>query len=448
MQAVALAVAAVLGARAPTAAALWPGVALAAWALGARRGWLACGAVALCASGLSARAWDGLAPPEPAATQGVATLVSDPEAVPGGVRVDVSLEGHRYRAVARGRPAWRLDGLLAGERAELSGTLEPLTPTDRARLAPRHLSGRLTVAEVSSTGPGSPVARAANRVRRTLERGASPLPPALRALFTGFVLGDDRAQSDADVEAFRAAGLSHLLAVSGQNVAFVLVVVGPVLRRLPLGARWALTAAVLAWFALLTRFEPSVLRACVMAFGATTASTAGRPASPVRLLALAVAALVLVDPLLAWSTGFGLSVGATAGIAVLAARIERALPGPRRLAAALSVTLAAQAGVAPVAIGAFGGLPLVAVATNLVAAPLAGPVMVWGLTAGMVAGLVPAVAPVVHLPVRLALSWVRAVAYAGAANPVAIVGAPGLVMVVTGAAVVTVARSRRRRDGR
>src|SRR5436189_94520 len=75
---------------------------------------------------------------------------------------------------------------------------------------------------------------------------------------------------------FRGAGLSHLLAVSGQNVAFVLALAGPMLRRLGLRVRLPATIAVIAFFALVTRFEPSVLRASAMAALAVTASTMGR----------------------------------------------------------------------------------------------------------------------------------------------------------------------------
>src|SRR5205085_6821192 len=97
-----------------------------------------------------------------------------------------------------------------------------------------------------------------------------------------------------------------------------------------------------------TRGGPSVLRAEAMAGLALLASTMGRPVSGVRILALAVAGLLLIDPLLVGSLGFLLSVGASAGILLLSKPITALLPGPRPLAEALGVTLAAQVGVAPV----------------------------------------------------------------------------------------------------
>src|SRR5262249_58643037 len=129
------------------------------------------------------------------------------------------------------------------------------------------------------------------------------------------------------------------------------------------------TVGLIGWFALLTRFEPSVVRAAAMAAIAATATVLGRPASTVRLLSLAVAVMVLIDPLLVWSVGWWLSVGATGGIAVLATPLAVRLPGPRPLAQTLAITAAAQVGVTPVAIAAFGGLPVVSVPANLLAVP-------------------------------------------------------------------------------
>jgi competence protein ComEC len=175
------------------------------------------------------------------------------------------------------------------------------------------------------------------------------------------------------------------------------------------------TLAVLGGFALVTRFEPSVLRATAMAGVAATGAALGRPASSVRVLALGVCGVLLVDPLLATSLGFRLSVAGAAGIVVAAGRIERVLPGPRWLAAPLSVTLAAQLAVAPLLVASFGAVPVASLPANLLALPAAGPVMVWGLTGGMAAGLGGrAVATVVHLPTRALVAWIDGVATAAA----------------------------------
>jgi competence protein ComEC len=405
-----------------------------------------CIGAALLASGCSARAWAGLRPPPPHTWSGVATLVSDPGDIFGAVRVDLRVGHRRVEAWARGAAAGRLRDRLAGERVSLAGRLEPLPAGARDRLARRHVAGRLTVDEVGAWSPGGPATRIANGVRRTLLSGAASLPDDRRALFAGFVLGDDREQSVEAVDDFRASGLAHLLVVSGQNVAFVLALASPLLGRLTLGGRLVLAIAVLVLFGFVTRWEPSVLRAEAMTGVALVASTLGRPVSSLRLLALAVTGVLLVDPLLVGSVSFLLSAGACAGIALLARPLAAALPGPRPLASALAVTLAAQVGVAPVLVPVFGGLPVAAVPANLLAVPAAGPVMMWGLAAGLPAGLVGgAVARVVHVPTGLLVAWVAAVARVSARLPLGELRLPHVAVVTTSMCLLAVPEVSHRR---
>ncbi len=394
--------------------------------------------VGLLTSSLAAASWAGLHPPATGAWSGPATLVGDPEALGTVVRADLRIEGKRVEAWARSGAAAALRPLLAGETTWVSGRLAGLEPADARRLARRHVGGRLTVEEARATGDGALASRVANRVRRNLVEGAAALPEGQRALFTGFVLGDGRGQAPEVVQDFRAAGLTHLLVVSGQNVAFVLALAGPALGRLGRGGRLAATLAVLALFGTLTRWEPSVLRAVGMAAVAVTAAAGGRPASARRVLALTVTALLVVDPLLVGALGFLLSVGASAGLVLWSRPLARALPGPRPVAEGLATTLAAQAGVAPVLVPAFGGVPVASLAANLLAVPAAGPLMTWGLTAGSVAGVVGgASAGALHLPTRALLGWEALVARVGAALPLGMLRGPQVAAL--GVAVLAVA---------
>ena len=136
-----------------------------------------------------------------------------------------------------------------------------------------------------------------------------------------------------------------------------------------------------------------------------------------RLLALAVTVLLLVDPLLVRSVGFQLSVAATSAIVVGARPISRLLWGPPWLRLALGATLSAQVGVLPVQLAVFGSLPLVSIPANMLAGPIAGPAMVWGLVAGLAGGVAGgAVAAVLHLPTKVMMGWVAGVARWGAAQ--------------------------------
>jgi competence protein ComEC len=245
-------------------------------------------------------------------------------------------------------------------------------------------------------------------------RGTEPLPPTPRALLAGFLLGDTRAVP-ADVEAdYRDSGLSHLLAVSGENVAFTLALFGPLLCRLGLGARTVAALLIVLLFATMTRFEPSVLRASAMAVVALGAGFAGRPASGVRALTLAVIALLVLDPFLLHSIGFWLSCGASAGIALLSASLRARLRGPAWIRDPLAVSLAAQIGVTPVLLATFGKVPAVTPIANLFAAPAAEAVGVYGMLASAVGGIAPPLAPLLQQPTAVLIAWISAVAHAGA----------------------------------
>ena len=407
----ALAGAVVLGALVALPGPRLVALGLAVGALALRRPLLLCLAAALLASFAAAAA--GAAAEvavEPGPLEGRIVLVDDPSRSHGATRFVADTPEGRMEVWAWGRAGAGLGNRQAGEALDVRGRIAPSAASAEWRRR-SGVVGRLTVTEVGAAHAAAPHYRMANSLRSALARGAASLPDDQRALFSGLVLGDDRDSSPLVADDFRGAGLTHLLAVSGQNVAFVLLMVQPLVVRLGLWGRWAAILAVLGLFATVTRFEPSVLRATVMAAIAVTVWLAGRQASGRRVLALAVAALLLWQPLLVHSLAFRLSVAASAGILWWAPRLAERIGGPRPLAGALAVTLAAQLAVAPLIVPVFGGVPVAALPANLLAAPAAAGVMMWGLTGGLLAGLAGrGVASALHLPTRGLLGWIEAVA--------------------------------------
>ena len=108
------------------------------------------------------------------------------------------------------------------------GSLAPLAGPERAGAASRHLAGRLTVLRWSTGRRPRPAGPSGQRAAADAGRGRRGRSASDGAsLFTGLVLGDDRDQPADLADDFQGAGLTHLLAVSGQNVAFVLALAGP-----------------------------------------------------------------------------------------------------------------------------------------------------------------------------------------------------------------------------
>ncbi len=258
------------------------------------------------------------------------------------------------------------------------------------------------------------LARSSNRVHEWLAKGAQSLEPHDRALFLGLVMGDDRAQPREMVDDFRASGLAHLTAVSGQNVAFVLAVAGVVLRRLRSVARLVATFGVIVWFVVMTRAEPSVIRAAVMAGASATCFALGVRAEPRRLMPVLVLAMLVVDPMLAHSVGFALSVGATFGLIWLSAPMSRWC-GTRVLLSGVATTLAAMCGTAPISLLVFGQIPAMAILCNPLAVPVAGAVMLAGIPIAVVCAVLPVhVATIAMFPIAVAVRLVWWIAHLGA----------------------------------
>lgn len=379
-------------------------------------------------------AWNHAHPRQIGPYAGWARIAADPVPFGAGVRLTIEIEGERFDAWLYGGRGSRMADRQAGEFVYVEGERRQLG-RGAHRAAVRHVVGRFDAEVVADVLPGNALARASNRVRALLRGAAeSTMPADEAALFTGLVLGDDGREPPGLVADFRRSGLSHLTAVSGQNVAFVLAAAVPLLRRLRPWPRWLATVGVIGWFMAITRFEPSVLRAGAMAALSATAFVLGRQASPVRLLALAVGALVLIDPLLVWSVGFWLSVGATAGVCVAGPWWLARLPGPRWLAAPLAITLGAQAGVVLPSVLVFHRLPLVSPLANLAAVPVAGLVMLYGLPSGLVAPALPEpLGSVVMAPNLVGTRWVATVARVGAViEPSPVWSAAGWAALVVG----------------
>jgi competence protein ComEC len=175
--------------------------------------------------------------------------------------------------------------------------------------------------------------------------------------------------------------------VSGKHTALMLAGVIGLCAMFGVGARERRVVALLAlaWFVVLVRWQPSVLRAGGMAVLVLVAGLLGRARLSVRLLWAAVLLLVLADPLLAGRLGFVLSVLATAGVLAVSPKLVPRLRGPRWLRWTAAATVGAQLGVAPVLLGMDGGVPPGALPANLVAGPAAAVAQTVGLVAGALA---------------------------------------------------------------
>jgi competence protein ComEC len=280
--------------------------------------------------------------------------------------------------------------------------------------------------------------RLSGYLRGGIAEGVATTPKDERALVPALVDGDDRAISDELAESFRACGMTHLLAVSGTNLTLVLAFVMTLARWAGVRGYGQIAVGVVATlgFIALARPDPSVLRSAAMGVVAVAGLGAGGRRRGLRALAIAVIVLVVIDPWLARSAGFVLSVLATGGILLLAPRWTRELAAwlPRPIAEAIAVPLAAQIVCTPVVAVISGQVSLVAVAANMAAAPAVGPATVLGLIAGLVALVSEGLGHLVGWAAAAMAWWIITIAEHGASLPGAAIewstGTWGLVVLV------------------
>jgi competence protein ComEC len=218
--------------------------------------------------------------------------------------------------------------------------------------------------------------------RHRLADSAAVLNGDPAGLLRGLVVGDTAGIGGQLADDAKTTGLTHLVAVSGSHVAVVCGLVVVLLRRF--GPRVAAVGAgiTLVGLIVLVGPQPSVLRAALMGAVGMLAVFAGRERAALPALSGSVIVLLLLDPSLALSFGFALSVQATAGLVLLAPGWTGALCRkgvPRGWAQVLVLPVAAQVATAPVIAALSGSVSLVAIPANIAAAAAVAPALVVGL---------------------------------------------------------------------
>ena len=305
---------------------------------------------------------------------------------------------------------------LAGPRAPPQGAVLSALVVIRAPRGPSHgfdertwlrrhgVHVVLQVDEWHVSGRRGGLGGVADALRRQLRRSSTRgLRGERAALIAGVVLGDENGLSDTLRRRFRAAGLYHLLAVSGQNVVLVAGGVLGLAWLLGIGrvvAHLAALAGIVA-YVLAVGAQPSVVRAGIAGALCSLAWLTARMADRWHLLLVGAIALLAWNPYTVFDAGFQLSFAAVAAIFVLVPRIQRVLVGYPlgRLRDGVAVSAACGLATAPILWLQFHSLQLLAVPANALAAPAVVPLLGLALAATAIAPLSPSAAA--------ALAWLN-----------------------------------------
>ena len=275
--------------------------------------------------------------------------------------------------------------------------------------------------------------------QRMLQRIQAYLPAPADAVMAAIVLGQRGALTPDIEQAFRGAGLAHLLVVSGLHVGFVvfasfisLRTLGrylrswaprawlPALRPTPVAALLSMTPLLL--YCSLVGWKVSTTRAAIMAGSYLLALAVSRQRETLHALALAAALVLLVDPTALFSLGFQLSFAAVALILLVSQRLTlEQLTGWRRaLSRGGLATSAAFLGTLPILAGAFNTVPIYSPLANLILLPFVSLIVPAGLIVLLLTSLWPASASIAFALLAPPLQGLTAIAQYIAARPEAL----------------------------
>jgi competence protein ComEC len=282
----------------------------------------------------------------------------------------------------------------------------------------------------------------ADRLHAHLARTIAPgLAGERRAVLAGIVLGEDEGLSTDLRDAFRASGLYHLLAVSGQNVAFIaggVFLLAWLVAAPRVVAEIAILVAI-AGYVLAVGWQPSVVRAGVAGGLASLAWLTAR--SRDRWYFLLVGAIVLLawNPYTLLEPGFQLSFAAVGAIFVVVPRIQRLLEGypmPGMLRDVAAISTACGAVTAPILWLHFGTVPIYSVPANALAAPVVAPLLGLGLISAALEPLLPSAAHAVAWANGWLAAYLAACARLVAVVPGAQVASPAAAATIAGLAAL------------
>lgn len=233
-------------------------------------------------------------------------------------------------------------------------------------------------------------------------------------LVAGLTIGERSLLSDSVEAQMKTLSLTHLVAVSGANLA---IVVGAIYflgagLGLPRNIRYLTALVAMVGYVLLVGPESSVIRAATMALFVMVGLWLGRGSSALNSLSLAIIVLLSIDPGLATDIGFALSAFATAGLLVMAAPMFEWLRNrmPDFLAMGIAASASAQLFTTPVLLILQPSIPLYSVLANLIVEPVVAPITILGILGVIISAVNIPLAGGVSYVASLMANWIVVVA--------------------------------------
>lgn len=198
-------------------------------------------------------------------------------------------------------------------------------------------------------------------------------------LIIGMMIGETKDISEDVLENFKTTGITHLIAVSGSNVVYVVVLVQFLFKKF-FGKRatYFISIFFLILFMLISGASASVCRATLMIILYICADIFFLKSDTFSNILTSAFVLILLNPLVIYDVGFILSFGGTLGIVLLSKDFTRLFKRLGKLNETLSVTCSAQFILAPIMMYYFNTFSILSIVTNIIVVPISGSITILG----------------------------------------------------------------------
>jgi len=294
------------------------------------------------------------------------------------------------------------------------------------------------------------ILKLANTVSNKIEEQANKLFNEQEAsLLTGILIGN-KSNLDEDIqEAFRDSNLSHMLAVSGAHVSYVILAITLIVKVINLGKTKGkiVTILLLLFFILITGQTSSVTRACYMTIYMFLASLFHKRVTILSSISISMILLMISNPYCIFDIGFQLSYGGTIGIVVFYNPLKQWLIKNKdkeerkikviinkikeKLQEMILLTISANIIIIPIMIYHFNTISFTFVISNLVASPFMGILILLGFVTIISSFIFYTVAELFAIPLQFLLNLFIKIAFLSSNLPFSkiLVPTPNLILI-------------------
>lgn len=242
------------------------------------------------------------------------------------------------------------------------------------------------------------------------------LPKETSGLCLGMLIGETSGIEENMQEDFRDSSLSHILAVSGANVSYIIVSITYIFNKMCLRKRLSkiISIILLILFMLLTGCTSSVNRACIMAILMLIAELLYRKSDVYNNLAISALILLIINPYSLLDIGFQLSYMGTIGIVFLHDKIGNFIKINNKIVKyffeMIAVTTCANLAIIPIMMFHFNTISLTFYFSNIIVGPILGIVVIIGFIMFFISLIFTPISSLIAIVLNLMLKFIIKIA--------------------------------------